>query len=117
MPMAAESPRSELPPERVAELTAGDAELIDVRREEEWEAGRIAGARHVEMNQLTASAEAIPRDRPVIFYCRSGGRSAMAADAFREAGYDAHHLAGGLTAWVESGLSIEGEVASPLPAS
>ena len=46
---------SEVPPRRAAALIeAGDADLIDVRRPYEWEAGRIAGARHIEVNELTA---------------------------------------------------------------
>jgi rhodanese-related sulfurtransferase len=42
----------------------------------------------------------------VVFYCRVGARSAMAADAFRNAGFDAHTLAGGLLAWVDAGLPL-----------
>ena len=74
-------------PERVAELAeSGEAELIDVRRDYEHEAGHIAGARHVELNDLTAQADSIPKDRPVVFYCRGGSRSAMAAEAFSPGG-------------------------------
>jgi rhodanese-related sulfurtransferase len=99
---------TELPPERVRELAdSGAAELIDVRREYEWEEGRLPGARQIEMNELTANADSIPKDRSVVFYCRSGNRSGMAAAAFREAGYDAHNLAGGITAWAEAGLPLE----------
>jgi rhodanese-related sulfurtransferase len=111
---------TELDPKRVQQLVAEGAELIDVRRDYEWEGGRIAGARHIEVNDLAAEAASIPRDRPVVFYCRGGNRSGMAAAAFREAGYDAHNLAGGLEAWVASGLPIEpedGEVRAPLPAT
>jgi rhodanese-related sulfurtransferase len=103
----------ELPPERVAEMRdAGELELIDVRMGFEWEAGRLAGARHVEVNELTARASSIPKDRPVVFYCRSGNRSGMAAQAFREAGFDAYNLAGGIIAWVHRGLSLEPEDAT-----
>jgi hydroxyacylglutathione hydrolase len=101
-------------------LAAGNVELIDVRREYEWEGGRIAGARHVELNALTAASETIPRDRPVILYCRTGNRSAMAVEAFRLAGFDARNLAGGIEAWVAAGNQLEpegGEVRAPLPAS
>jgi len=110
----------ELTPERAAELVAAGAELIDVRRTYEWDGGRLAGARNIEMNELVAAAEDIARDRPVIFYCRSGDRSRMAADAFHEAGYDAHTISGGITAWVAEGRPLEpddGEVRAPLPAS
>jgi rhodanese-related sulfurtransferase len=110
---------TELAPERVAEvLDRGDGELIDVRQDYEWDAGRIPGARHLEVNRLTAAAESIPSDRPVVFYCRSGSRSRMAAEAFRQAGYDAYNLAGGIHAWAEQGLPLEpegGTVAEPRP--
>ena len=112
---------TELAPERVRELAeSGEADLIDVRREYEWEEGRIGGARQIEMNELTANADSIPKDRPVVFYCRSGNRSGMAATAFREAGYDAHNMAGGITAWAEAGFPLEpegGRVAEARPPS
>jgi len=107
---AVETTDTELAPERVAELVrSGEAELIDVRVDYEWEAGRLAGARQIEVNELTARAESIPKDRPVVFYCRGGNRSGMAAQAFREAGWDAHNMAGGAVAWAEAGLPLEPE--------
>jgi rhodanese-related sulfurtransferase len=120
MTEGARANEAELDPKRVAELAAEGALLIDVRRAYEWEGGRIAGARHIEVNELVAQAESIPKDKPVVFYCRTGNRSGMAAAAFREAGYNAHNMAGGLHAWVDAGLEIEpadGEVRDPLPAS
>jgi rhodanese-related sulfurtransferase len=99
-------------------IDAGDVELIDVRRDYEFEAGHLPGARHVELNDLTANSESIPKDRPVVFYCRSGNRSGMAAEAFGQAGWDAHNLAGGIVAWVDLENSLEpadGVVAEPRP--
>jgi rhodanese-related sulfurtransferase len=99
-----------LAPERVAELLEqGEADVIDVRDDEEWDAGHIAGARHVELADLTAAAEGIDRERTVVFNCRTGDRSGMAADAFREAGYDAYNMDGGIVAWAEAGLPLEPE--------
>ena len=106
------------PSEVAAKAEAGEIELIDVRRDYEHEAGHIAGSRHVEMNELTAQASSIPKDRPVVFYCRGGSRSAMAAEAFSQAGFDAHNMTGGMNAWVAQGLPLEpedGEVAGPRP--
>jgi rhodanese-related sulfurtransferase len=99
-------------------IAAGDVELIDVRRGYEYEAGHLPAARHIELNDLTANAESIPKDRPVVFYCRSGNRSGMAAEAFNQAGYDAHNLAGGIMAWVDTENPLEpdnGVVAEPRP--
>jgi rhodanese-related sulfurtransferase len=98
----------ELSPRQVAELIGADgAQLIDVREPYEHEAGRIAGDVHIELEQLTGAAESIDRDRPVVFYCRSGSRSALAAQAFGASGFSAHNLTGGLQAWVKDGLPIE----------
>jgi rhodanese-related sulfurtransferase len=98
----------ELPPERVKELVdAGEIQLVDVREDYEWEAGRIAGARHIPMERLTAEAATIDRAAPVVFSCRSGHRSGMAARAFGASGYDAYNLEGGLLAWADRGLPME----------
>ena len=102
----------ELSPEVAAEMLArGEAQLVDVREPYEHAAGRIAGARHVELGALAAEAESIERDKPVVFYCRVGARSAMAAQAFAGSGWDAYNLSGGIVSWVVAGLPIEGEVA------
>lgn len=85
----------------------GKVQLIDVREDYEWEAGRIAGARHLSMGEVAAQAETIHRETPVVFYCRVGGRSAMAANAFRRAGYDAYTMTGGLLEWERQGLPLE----------
>jgi rhodanese-related sulfurtransferase len=101
---------SDYTPAEVAELhERGEIQLIDVRRPDEHEAGRIAGDRLIELTSLAAEAESIDRDRPVVFYCRSGSRSAMATEAFRAAGYDAHNMAGGLLDWEAGGLPLEPE--------
>lgn len=96
-------------PEEVAAL--GDAQLVDVREDYEWEAGRIPGSRHVKLSSVNAVAATVDRDAPVVFVCRVGGRSTMAAHAFRRAGYDAYSLAGGVLAWQGRGLPFDGEVA------
>jgi rhodanese-related sulfurtransferase len=112
----AEAPSQEaLAPERAAELARdGGAQLVDVRTGPEHEAGRIAGALHVPLTDLTEDASGLERDRPVLFYCRGGERSALAAGAFRASGWDAYSVDGGLVAWADAGLPLEpenGEVA------
>ena len=99
-------------------LDAGEAQLVDVRQQSEWDAGRIAGAVHIPLETLPAAAAQIDRDRPVVFSCRVGSRSAMATAAFRESGFEAYSLAGGIEAWVASGRPIEpdgGSVVAPTP--
>jgi rhodanese-related sulfurtransferase len=100
----------EIDAERAAELIRDEqAQVVDVREPYEVEAGRMPGARHVEMGRLSEEAATIDRERPVVFYCRVGGRSAMAATAFRQAGYEAYSLTGGLLAWQGEGRPLEPE--------
>ena len=95
-------------PKEVADLHQQAAiQLIDVRQTEEHEAGRIAGDRLIELSSLGAEVDSIDRTRPVVFYCRSGSRSAMATDAFRGAGFDAHNMVGGLLDWQAAGLPLD----------
>ena len=101
-------PGHELDPERVKEmLDRGEIELVDVREQYEWDAGRIPGARHIELERLAGRADELPRDRPIVFQCRLGARSAMATEAFRASGYDAYNLTGGISAWAERGLPLD----------
>ena len=86
---------------------AGEIQLVDVREPYEWEAGRVEGARHVELERVAAQAPTIDKEKPVVFYCRLGARSGMAANAFRRAGYDAYSMDGGITAWDARGLPLE----------
>jgi rhodanese-related sulfurtransferase len=84
-------------------------QVIDVRETYEREAGHIEATRHIELNRLTAEAASIERDRPVVFYCRVGSRSGMAAEAFRASGYEAYSLDGGLLRWAEEGRTLSPE--------
>jgi rhodanese-related sulfurtransferase len=84
-----------------------DIQLIDVRQPEEHDAGRIAGDRLVVLSDLASEVDSIDRERPVVFYCRSGSRSAMATEAFRGAGFNAHNMLGGLLEWNAAGLPLE----------
>jgi rhodanese-related sulfurtransferase len=99
----------ELTPQEASERAAAGAQLIDVRSDHEWEAGRIAGATHIVFDEVGERAGDIDPERPVILYCRGGNRSAAAAAVLRSAGYDAVHVEGGLTAWTEAGLPLEPE--------
>jgi rhodanese-related sulfurtransferase len=96
-----------LPPDQVAAMA--DAQLIDVREGYEHEQGHIPGSQNIEVTELTAAAESLDRDKPVVFYCRSGDRSTMPAEAFRASGWEAYTLDGGLSAWVEAGQPVEPE--------
>lgn len=97
----------QITPEEARALVAEGAQLVDVRTDHEWEAGRIAGATHIELSELSARAAEVDRERAVVFYCRGDNRSDMAAAAFEGDGYRTSTLVGGIQAWVEAGLPIE----------
>jgi len=99
------------PDEVAAALDDGDVVLLDVREPTETASGTIPGALLVPRGMLEfhadpTSAYHLPDlrpDRPVIVYCRSGARSALAAATLGAMGYsDVAHLDGGITAWTDS---------------
>jgi rhodanese-related sulfurtransferase len=95
--------------EEARKLIEEGAQLIDVRAEHEWKAGRIPGAKHVPLAELAERTGEIDDDRPVVLYCRGGTRSTMATEALAEAGYDAAKLSEGIVGWNEDGLPLEPE--------
>lgn len=90
----------------VPELARGSVVLVDVRESYEWEAGRIAGAVHVPLGELGGRLQELDPQATIVVQCRVGGRSGMAAQALREAGYDAWSLRGGLLEWDRDGQPL-----------
>jgi hydroxyacylglutathione hydrolase/adenylyltransferase/sulfurtransferase len=103
------------PAEASRRMQAGDLLLVDIREQYEWDAGRVPGARHIEIERVASQAPSISRDEPVAFVCRGGVRAGMVAQAFRAIGYDAYNVLGGMTAWHEQGLPMEPEGAVVAP--
>jgi rhodanese-related sulfurtransferase len=101
----------EIDPERVDAWLAEEPQLqlVDVRETYEREAGHIAGSRHIELVHLSSQAATLDRERPVVFYCRVGARSLMAAQAFRASGFRAHSMTGGLLRWAQEGRPLAPE--------
>ena len=93
----------------MAERLAQDPELqlVDVREPYEHEAGHIPdSSRHIELTALSSQAATLEQARPVVFYCRVGSRSLMAAQAFRASGFEAYSIAGGLLRWAQEGRAL-----------
>jgi rhodanese-related sulfurtransferase len=95
------------------EMIEAGARLIDVRTAHEFEAGRIPGSERIGLEELSERRSELSAGVPVVFYCRIGNRSLMAAEAFADAGFDAVSLNGGIEAWVEDGGAIDGFVSEP----
>ena len=95
--------------EEARRLLDEGAQLIDVRADHEWEAGRIAGAKHLPLPELPQRTEELDKDRPVVVYCRGGNRSSMATAALVAGGFEAVKLSEGIVGWNEDELPLEPE--------
>lgn len=78
------------------ELVEQGATIVDVRTAQEYGTGKVRGAVNIPLNQLQSRIGQIRRDRPVIVYCASGGRSSIAKSILRNNGFEAVYNAGGI---------------------
>lgn len=83
-----------------------DAQLVDVREQNEWDAGHAPTAQHLPASELIARLHELPEDGDIYLVCRSGGRSRQAAMWLVHNGYDAIDVHGGMDQWFESGLPL-----------
>jgi rhodanese-related sulfurtransferase len=83
--------------------------LLDVREDDEWAAGHAPEAVHIPVGTLNERAAEIPQDREVFVICRSGARSAYAAQALIGAGWKAVNVADGMTGWAVAGRPMVSE--------
>lgn len=91
-----------------ARVRAGEVEVVDVRSQAEYEAGHIAGARHIPLGQLPKALHSLPANRPVLVHCQGGTRSAIGASLLDAAGFTSvSNLTHGFREWMESGLPVE----------
>lgn len=102
------SPNDTLETITVAELAGRDNIIIDVRTPQEWVAGHIKGARHLELSQFAQKMDTIPKDQDVALICGGGNRSSVAASLLKKSGHP--HVAnvrGGMSAWKQARLPLE----------
>lgn len=85
-----------------------DAVLVDVREQDEWDAGHAPDAVHIPMGELPDRLGELP-EGDVHVVCRSGGRSARASAWLQQNGVDAVDVAGGMGAWLEAGRPLVSE--------
>jgi rhodanese-related sulfurtransferase len=91
-----------------ADLPAG-AYLLDVREDDEWVAGHAPEAVHVRLGELGARLDELPQDREVYVICRTGARSAYAAQGLVGSGLNAINVADGMTGWAVAGRPMINE--------
>jgi hydroxyacylglutathione hydrolase len=105
-------PMAELPqitvPELQQRLGSGNLQLLDVRREPEWQAGHIAGAVWWPLDRFKVSPPDIDPAVPVVVHCQGGYRSVIACSLLRRAGLqNVMNVIGGFEAWQKAGLEVE----------
>lgn len=95
------------PAEAQKRALAGEIRLVDVREHREWIESHIQGALHMPLSAIADRIGKLPSDKPVVFYCLSGARSATAVATCQKLGlpHDTH-VTGGIKAWAASGLPI-----------
>lgn len=105
-----------MPTVGVDNLTVDDF-LLDVRENDEWEAGHAEGALHIPMSEFVARygelTEAAPQDGRVNVICRSGGRSAQVTQYLVQQGIDAVNVDGGMHTWEATGRPVVNDKGEP----
>lgn len=86
----------------------GNVVLVDVRSEDEYNMERIPGTLHIALDELPERMGELQKFDMVYVHCASGGRSARAGLLLEEHGIDAVNVAGGIFAWKQAGLPVEG---------
>jgi len=96
----------EITPQQVS-TRKDDAQIVDVREAEELADGIIPGALHIPLGMIPERRSDLDATRPVVVVCRSGRRSAAAAEQLAEAGFDARTMTGGMLEWAAEGLPMD----------
>lgn len=112
MPVAREDNHCS-PRDAAAGLQSGAMAIVDVRERLEHRSGTIGGAIEIPLSGLRRRRTELPRDRPIVFVCRSGHRSRIAAAMARRDGIDARTLDGGFLAYQRAGLPTVTEPKTP----
>ncbi len=102
---------SEISPQQASKIVASDnAVIIDVRTQEEWDAGHIPDAVHIPLSDVKSRLEDFKayEGKTLVMQCRSGKRSAKAANILLDAGFiNVSNLKGGIMAWKKEKLPVE----------
>lgn len=92
--------------------TADGLQLLDVRRDDEWETGHIPGARHVYTPHLTQHLASLDPRKPTAMYCGTGYRASIAASVLQRHGFqEVYTVLGSINAWKCAGYPLEGVAA------
>lgn len=98
------------PEEMQALIELEDVQLVDVRTPEEHSKEFIAHAQNINFNSPTFEEDIkeLDKTKPVVLYCKSGGRSAKCAKKLKDAGFvKIYDLEGGISKWKHKGLEVK----------
>ena len=87
--------------------------LLDVREEDEWQAGHAPSAQHMPIGDIPTRLDELPPDGTLYVICRSGGRSARATTFLNANGWEAVNVAGGMLGWQAAGRPLVAESGQP----
>ena len=93
--------------------TEGSARILDVREDDEWDAGHVPGSVHIPLATLGGRLGEVTKGQTWLVICRSGSRSSRAAEVLRSSGVDARNVTGGVRAWAQAGLPFETAQGAP----
>lgn len=98
----------EIDPNQLEAMKAnGSLQLIDVRTEAEYAQAKIEGSTHIPLHMLPLKIQELQKGEPIVFYCRSGARSAQACAWLMSQGVsNVYNLAGGIMNWARSGKAL-----------
>ncbi len=88
-------------------IDSGDVLILDVRTQEEYEAGHIINSTLIPVQVLDKRLNELPRDKKILVYCKSGSRSAQASQILINNGFkEIYNMKGGITDWTNAGYDV-----------
>ena len=91
-------------------LEEGNAVVVDVRRDDEWQAGHVEGALHIPVDDVLARIDELPKDKDLLFICAQGVRSGLACEMATAMGFASerlYNIEDGTPAWIERDFPTE----------
>ena len=100
----------EIGADRLIELQSQGAVIVDIRTDEEYSQGHIAGVKHIDFfsSDFSERMSEFDKDAMLVIHCASGGRSAKAVSQLKRLGFaQVHDYAGGMKDWLQKGYPVE----------